>query len=356
MTDTHNSPVVKLQHKVPRKYLEAWCNADGKLFTFRRDGKLFSCCAKKVDAHGRFYRFEYLAIGELEFLVRSLVEGLGFTIEYVQQRMTVMIGPVILNRIVSGACQDRSEFELYIERASQMGAIAAEFAGIARMAWISKNAEVRIDADEALKIDAFVKNGGEKIMCEIEDDAWSALDLAAGGQVDCINENSKHKWHLAKYMVYQTMRGDKFVALSKNIFRGLPSSESAGRVASYVRYFTAEKVLDCLWQKLSEVSFRLIENTTEEEFLTGDNPVFDPVLSYGRAVHLNEWAFYFPISPRRALLLIGNDAESKYTRFLNPSIAEVMELNCRLCDSCVSQIHATHPAILDKNIYRQRWG
>ena len=354
MADKHDSPVVKSQHKVPRKYLEAWCSADGKLFTFRRGGNLFSCSVMKIEAEGYFYRFENLSIDELEFLFRLLTDCLGLPLEYVQQRMTIMIGPVILSRILSGACQDRSEFELCMERASHMGAISAEFVDLARMAWVSKNTGVRINADEALMIDAFVKNGGEEILCKIEDDAWPALDLAVGGQVDRINENGELKWHLAKYMVYQTMRGNKFGALSKKTFHGLQSGESTERVAAYMRWFMAEKIEYGLCPKMSEVRFRLIENTTEEEFLTGDNPVFDPVLSHGHTSSLNKWAFFFPVSPRRALLLIGNEAESKYARFLNPSIDEVVELNCRLCDSCVSQIHATHSAILEKNVYRQR--
>ena len=354
MADKNNCPMVKLQHKVPRKYLEAWCGTDGRLFTLRRGGNLFSCSVTKVDAQKYFYQFEFLSIDELEFLFRLLTDWLGFPLEYVQQRITLMMGSVILNRIISGACPDRSEFELYVEQASRMGAISASFANIARMAWVSKNAGVEINADEALKVDAFVKNGGEKILCKIEEDAWSALDLAVGGQVCRINENSELKWHHAKYMVYQTMRGDKFIALAKNGFRGFPPSGFTERVASYMRYFMAEKLMDSLHQKMSEVNFRLIENTTDEEFLTSDNPIFDPLLSPGHTSSLNKWAFFFPVSPRRALLLIGNEAESKYARFLNPSIDEVVELNCRLCDSCVSQIHATHSAILEKNVYRQR--
>lgn len=346
-----NGSLVKSQHKVSRKYLAAWCDAEGMLFTLRKDGKMFSCGVEGVEAENYFYQFKNLSIDELEDVFRCanrVADGI-MSVENVQVLLQETAGSAIINNILSGQCLGRAEFESYMERAYQMGAFSAEFVAFARKVWSWKNAALELEANE---VDRYVKNGGEMLMCEIENEAWPALNLAVAGQVEEINENDALKWHLAKYMVYQTMRGDKFVELFKKIFHGLPSGKN---IASYLRYFTAERVLCYLRQKLSDVSFRLVENTTAEEFLTGDNPVFDPMLNPSRAPRLGEWAFYFPVSPRRALLLIGNGAESKYTRFLKPSLKEVVELNCRLCEVCVGQIHATHSATLEKDIYRQRW-
>lgn len=346
-----NGSLVKSQHKVPRKYLAQWCNAEGKLFTLRKDGKIFSCGVKGVEAEDYFYKFKRLSIEELGDVFRfatTAVDGI-MSVESVQMLLQYTTGSAIISNILSGQCRDRAEFESYMEHACQMGAFSAEFASFAQKVLSCKNAGLKLEPRE---IDRYVKNGGEMLMCEIEDKAWPALDLAVAGQVEKINEDAELKWHFAKYLVYQTMRGDKFVELFKKIFHGLLAGS---RIASYLRYFTAERVLCYLRQKLSDVSFRLIENTTEEEFLTGDNPVFDPMLNPDRVPRLEEWAFYFPVSPRRALLLIGNGAESKYARFLKPSSNEMVELNRILCDSCVSQIHATHSAFLERDVYRQRF-
>ena len=344
-----NGSLVKSQHKVPRKYLAAWCNAEGVLFTLRKDGKMFSCGVEGVEAENYFYQFEKLSIEELAGVFRcvtAVADGI-MSVENVQVLLQDTAGSVIINNILSGQCLDRAEFESYMERACRIGAFSAEFASFSQKVWSWKNAGLK---HELREIDRYVKNGGEKLMCEIENEAWPALDLAVAGQVEKINEEAELKWHFAKYLVYQTMRGDKFVELFKKIFHGL---FVGNHIASYVRYFAAERVLCYLRQKLSDVSFRLIENTTAEEFLTGDNPVFDPMLNRGYTPRLGEWAFYFPVSPRRALLLIGNGAESKYARFLKPSSNEVVELNRLLCDSCVSQIHATHSTILERDVYKQ---
>ena len=351
---TCDSPVVKSQHKVPRKYLAAWCNADGELFTLRKGGKVFSCGVEGVEAENYFYQFKKLSIEELGDVFRcatTAVDGI-MSVENVQVFLQDTAGSAFINNILSGKCSDRTEFESYMERACQIGAFSAEFSARAWNVWSRKNAGLELESNE---VDRYVKNGGEMLMCKIENDAWPALNLAVDGLVEKINENGALKWHLAKYMVCQTMRGDKFVELFNKIFRRLLSGGGTGCIASYLRYFSAERVLRSLRQKMSEVSFRLIENTTEEEFLTGDNPVFRPASSQGGEFHLNEWAFCFPVSPRRALLLMENGAESKYARFLKPSSNEVVELNRFLCDSCVSQIHATHSAILEKDVYKQRF-
>ena len=349
-----NGSLVKSQHKVPRKYLAQWSNAEGVLFTLRKGGKMFACGVEGVESENYFYQFKNLSIDELEDVFRcatKAVDGIE-SVENVQVFLQDTAGFAFINNILSGQCPDRAEFESYMERACQIGVFSAEFSALAWNVWSRKNAGLELESNE---VDRYVKNGGEMLMCEIEDKAWPALDLAVAGQVEKINEDAELKWHFAKYMVYQTVRGDKFVGLFNKSFHRLLSGGATGRTASYLRYFSAERLSCFLRQRISEMSFRLIENTTEEEFLTGDNPVFCPASSKGGEFRLDEWAFCFPVSPRRALLLIGNGAESKYARFLKPSSDEVVELNRLLCDSCVSQIHATHSTILERDVYRQRF-
>ena len=350
--NVYNSPAVKSQHKVPRKYLKAWCDCSGTLYTLRRDGKLFSCGVEGIEAENYYYQFEDLSIDELRFLFHfaSAKQGLNIPVGHVRLFMQAMVGSAILNSILSGARSDSSEFELYMQQASQLGAFPSEFVNIARMAWMCKYVGMKFDSDAMLVFDRIVKNGGEKLMCLIEDNAWHALDLALEGNVCEINESKDLKWHLAKYMVYQMMRGDKIREIFNEEGRSLPK-ESLIRVASYLRYFMSEVVLNSLEQHLSNMNIRLVENSTTEEFLTGDNPVFNLDCSMPPV----EFTLFLPISPRRAIVLVDQNIEEKYTDILSPTIDKVRELNRRLCNGCISQIHASHRDVLANQTYTPSW-
>lgn len=350
--DVDNGQVVIHQHKVPRKYLSAWCCDAGALHTLRCDGKEFSCGAEGVEAENSYYHFVDLTKEELRFLFRFVTQGnfLGMPVKEVQLRMDTLVGTALLNGIVAGMRSDRSEFDAYMKEASSLNVFSSEFMQTVWAVWSFNHLGLPLREAYKQQLDRVVMNGGESLLCEIENAAWHALDLAVIGRVQEINSNKDLKESLARYMVYQMMRGDVLPKTFGEDGHTL-SKESLVRVASYVRYFLADALWVGLARRLDSMNFWLIENSTTEEFITGDNPVFN----LDRSMPPSEFTLYFPVSPSRAVLLVSQSVESKYTRFLRPSIDDVKELNCRLCDACISQIHASRKDTFSRNAYRPRW-
>jgi hypothetical protein len=86
----------------------------------------------------------------------------------------------------------------------------------------------------------------------------------------------------------------------------------------------------------------LVENTTDRTFITGDQPLIN--------LHSDEpptaLSWYYPISPRLALLLTGVDEDPAFsTASLIPT--QVSDLNARMVSASHSQVFAQSPASLE---------
>jgi hypothetical protein len=87
----------------------------------------------------------------------------------------------------------------------------------------------------------------------------------------------------------------------------------------------------------------LVQNNTEVTFITGDQPIIN---MYARTSQSKEkFSFYYPISPRLALILTESDEEPTFsTESLTPE--QVSKLNARMLEACHSQVFGQSEASL----------
>lgn len=94
----------------------------------------------------------------------------------------------------------------------------------------------------------------------------------------------------------------------------------------------------------------LVENTTGQEFITGDQPLINLHNDASPPVALS---WYYPISPRLALFLTEVDESPAFsTASLTP--AEVSGLNSRMVAESQSQVFAQSPASLEPYVRRAK--
>lgn len=334
--NTFKGVPVKSQHKVPRKYLRAWENNDGKIVTLRKVGSPFYTVVENVETESWFYKFELLSELELRFLYKFVCDsrGLGFPVEIAMPMFQATVGSAIFNAITRHEIDSVSVFNSYVRMLSELRMFEDWFLETLVYVWHGVVTGVELDENSRNIISNIVKNGGEFLMCEVEDRAWPALELAIAGNSDLIETNTSHKASLVTYMVYQMFRGTKFVSIF-NEDRTL-SAESNVKVGRYVRYFAAEMVLSNLIPRLGDYCFIPVENTTEIEFLTGDAPVVN-IAARNEPMSFD---LYFPVSPTKAVLLVSRDRLDKCQWLEALRDEDADELNRQICGNCVEQIHA----------------
>lgn len=339
---------VKSQHKVPRKYLRAWENKDGKIATLRKYGSPFYSAVENVEAESWFYQFELLSEQELGFLYNFVCgsHGFGFPAEIAVPMFQATLGSAIFNAITQHELDSVPLFNSYVRTLRELRMFEDWFLETLVYLWHGVVNGIELDDNSKKIISNIVRNGGEVLMCEVEDHALSALELAVAGNVDAIETNTDNKFAFVRYMVYQMVRGTKFVGIF-NEDRTLSASSNV-KVARYVRYFAAEMILQNLMPKLCDYHFVQLENTTEIEFLTGDAPVVN-IAAKEDPVSFN---LYFPVSPTRAVLLGLQHQLDKYPWIKAMGNENADKLNLQICDNCVDQIHARDERVFLRRGYK----
>ena len=95
----------------------------------------------------------------------------------------------------------------------------------------------------------------------------------------------------------------------------------------------------------------LVENTTDRAFITGDQPLIN--LHGGGEKSPTALSWYYPISPRLALLLTGVKEEPAFSTASLTS-AQVSDLNARMVAASHSQVFAQSPASLEPYVRKAK--
>ena len=82
--------------------------------------------------------------------------------------------------------------------------------------------------------------------------------------------------------------------------------------------------------------FLLVENSTDLEFITGDNPICN-LDAHDKSKFLD---LYFPISPSKAVFICDKDRVMLYPEMNRPTIQDVHNLNRKICGNSISQVFA----------------
>ena len=342
----YKGPITESQHKVPRKYLRAWENEDGKVFTIRKSGDCFPSAVEKIEASNYFYEFQYLNVHEASVLIDWARKLLPKSLCDIQ--LQASLGSALLYHFMVGKLEAHADWTEYIQMLRGKGVFEPGFIEALSCVCLSRKLNVPLPHGvECEKWRKIVKNGWEPLLVAIENNGWTGLDLVLSGDVESINRDITIKMHLLKYMVFQMCRGDRFMRLM-NVPLGHLSGESMARIGSYMRALLPICILGNLEEEINSGKFVLLRNGSKS-FITGDCPVVnldgrDPPTSL---------LLFFPVSPELALLFIPSNADEEYyKKFLDLDDDRVNQLNTMLCGVCVEQVHANDAIILADGGYR----
>jgi len=263
---------VRRQHYVWRFYLTAW--AENGNFSCLRNGKVFSPQPHDIAVKRDFYRLQVMTPEDIEYLEK------------------VIIAPAAPHLKIQ-----------HIE-------LLSNFKNIAQSK-VFANSQKPNDVELCVQAEEAVNNAEERLHCLIEAAGEPFLRSLREGDASFFPnaENIKDFIHFLCVQYFRT-KGliDKLLAQER---RGLYSFK---RIQNVVRHIFALNVCDSIFKDRNIHHLILLENNTSIPFITSDQPIIN-IYSSCDGVPPDRLAFYYPVSPKRAMLLmdepIGNNATHK---------------------------------------------
>ena len=351
INDMKNGNIVKSQHYVQRAYLKAWVK-DGKgIASSSVDGKVFTTGLEGVSAQNYYYSFQFLSADEFRWLINFVLSENGLKIpkEFAKEMIQATVGTGLLNNVMTADTVDYLAATEVVGLGQSTGVFDKFVCDMVTQCIEMRKGKLEIDSTQRKAVDALCRNGAEKLMCEIENSAAAALKDALGGDSGKIN-NKVESLKLLKYMIYQMVRGPRFLRAFQGE-RGLLNESSRLRVASYLRYFIAQRLLVDVLGNSDEARFYILDNDvnkTKLVFVTGDCPVVNIATDAEKFFDL-----FWPISPVKALLFVNKKRYKEYyaCRYEKMNGLCVDVLNRSVCKNCVRNVHATSESVLKDNKY-----
>lgn len=195
------------------------------------------------------------------------------------------------------------------------------------------------------KIEIVKKNGFEAWMTLLENRFNPLLDCARTGDLSFMSIPGATAV-LIQNIINQLLRTGKYDEYCAQYDDGrIGTSES---ILKFMRHQSVYDIAARMVRYGGEYELNLIENKTDLEFITGDQPVC--TLGYGRSIC--ELDFYYPISPTKALCLTKKGRFNQLYAHLNmPTVHEVDRLNKLICHFSVSQLYAKSRTTLEIGRY-----
>lgn len=261
--------VGKLHHFVPRFYLKAWANRQGKLFCLQ-DGNIRRDGLRNVAAENYFYKLNELSAEDVnllrELLIKQSPEGLRSSHE---QLLGIFTAPYRLKRGLA-----------------QLGKTTAE-------------------TDEI--IDRFIVETNEDLHTRVEEQLLPRLNDMLSDDLDFLDDPAKAALFY-RALALQYVR-------TNHVEKNRPLIEDV-RFKTYERLFhpmahiLAANIGLSLFAERTRHKVILLENATPSPFVTADQPIIN-IASHPRTIDPpTEFELYYPISPTKAIMIV--DKSSKY--------------------------------------------
>jgi len=282
------------QHHVWQRYLKSWA-VNNQLYCLS-DNHIFCTNTSNVAVERDFYKLYKVNSEDLNFIKMLAVEQSNqFTKKAHEEFLTLVTEPM---RFV----------ENNIEKLHYDG-----------------------DADELT--DAYRTNVLEDYLSGIEDSFLPLLDLILNQNIGFYSNDESCVVFL-QFICTNYMRTKGF----KDTFTKEMKKKTKLNVEtiwSILIHLLASNVGLHLYAERKKRKLVLVNNCTDVTFITGDQPIIN--LHAVKSQIPSRLAFYYPISPRLALILGEQDEEPPYSTERITS-AQVSELNAKILEACHSQV------------------
>ena len=336
---SYNPQITKDQHFVPSHFLGAWC-CDGMLWVSNRDFKLFPQKPENVAKERGIYSLEYMTADEFMTSFSDIINlTRGLDPALLKTIMDGMVSNLLYREICDGQFS-REEFSRIISFIVEKNLCSDAEVSLLKLVWtIYETGNVPNDIKHFCK-KHFVE-GIEPFATNVEQIAYPLIEALRFGDSSFLDDPDKRE-SLFLYISLQMFRVRKFTDIADH-YRLIDS-----KTLKLSRIILVARTLDFLMRNWSNEEFCIVDNTTDLEFITGDDPISN-LDAHERPKFLD---LYFPISPNKAIFICTKDRVDLYPEMRKITTQYVHELNRKIAADSVFQVFAKNRETLHSGGYK----
>lgn len=335
MSSLMETGLTKNQHYVPRFYLKAWAD-DNDFLWAKIDGQIRHVNILNIAQEKYFYRYRPISLDELKYIFEFQKKHYKGT--RLKTNLTYVAGsvfPIILQRhLEAGSSDELQEMFALIQNylPFSLKENTPKYANILKYT-IPKDTDGYHDQQRA--INDLIRNGLEKMCCEVESSFWDILEqLRKGVNIDntfSLDQQEK----ILYFFAFQYFRTLKFTntleRLQQEIHADTINIENMHH-CMWLCYI--EDLYVGLWERREAYKLLLLKNDTSETLLTSDQPI----INLGNED--NSLDMYYPISPNRFIVL--TTLPDKYN--FGDTVSEdcITQLNSSMSKNSMRQVYASN--------------
>jgi len=292
-----SSQITRRQHYVWKYHLKAW-EVNGKIAVLRKDGTSFATNPINAAVEKDFYRLPRLERADFIFLC-NFIKSL----------------PISDDAKIVARGWIRPVFKAYSIRKT-----------------LSSKGRLTPEVEQI--IDDYEIQADENYHAAIEDQSLPLLDALRHGNAKFWHDDEQCAMQFAYFIALQHMRTKRMADRLAADQNGIVAQEDFKRRWPILRHILATNVGSGLFVQRASWRLRIIEAPDEVDFITADQPVMN--LLPGATD--NDMALYYPVSPRRALLIEHEDNSSvaPNSNAIGADLAKA--LNFRIFDYALEQV------------------
>lgn len=305
--------ITKRHHYVWRRYLRSWA-IEEQIYCYR-NGKIFQTNIMNIGQEKSFYTLKNITETEIEIL-RNINKGMPDIVRKSHEEIFKVILEQNRLRKINYLIQ-----KLQIEN--------------------DEIKQIKIEMDNL--INEIDNNSYEYYHSEIENDIQNVINLILEKKIDFKNNRDMRNRFL-NYAVRQYTRTKRMKKALTHVWNAVSTTckiEDLGLKDLLIHIFSDKVSLGVINHK-PEFEIFLIENNTDEEFITTDQPIINTYM-LDSTQEVSDLEFYYPVSPKLAILIAKNAIE---TRTL--SLEKVINFNKMMVMNADSQIYGTSEKILER--------
>lgn len=283
---------IRGQHYVWRYYLQAWADGAGVLYCLR-DGRIFPVQPKDVAKERDFYRLKSLTQEDIAFI----------------ELLAINPAPAHLQK------QHRN--------------LIAAFSKITRLN-DAANSSLPEGHEVRQALDIAVNNAEELLHSGIEQSAQKYLDALRNGDGSFFPDDRA----LPKFLYYLGAQHFRTKGLKEKLFeKSYPLGTNAHleKTWNVLNHIFAANLGWSLYAERKQHQLIILKNDTGIPLLTADQPTIN-IHAVGDDQPPERLAFYYPISPRLAMLLLDEHPQDQATCSRQLTASEVDAYNCTMVE------------------------
>lgn len=304
-----NTNKKRRHHYVWRKYLRAWA-VDEKIYCLR-DNKIINPKLMKVAQQRDFYKLNELSNDDIEFIRNHIIK--------ISPKESIRCHENLLNAFT------------YVHR------LLKKYPEIES----SENPEVKEAVDLCLY--------------NLEEDLHTGIESIGEKYLECLHnkdvaffETDKGFTDFIYYLCVQYMRTKKIRESNIKAFGSTPHENAINKSWNIISHILATNMGGSLYIDRKNLKLMMIENNTKNDFITGDQPVINIFsLITLKDEPIENIVFYYPISPKLAILVIEKNRFEGMT-LLSVTEQDVGSYNKAIIQCSFEQVFSLKRSTLDQ--------